>query len=394
MKERTTGLQYRPINWAGCDRVLIIVALALVLLGIVMVTSASIAVSDQAYGKAFYYLYRQLFYFFIALFVCLITLRIPIAWWQQMAKPLLFFGILLLMIVLVPFIGREVNGSRRWLPFGLFNIQPSEIVKIILILYLAGYLTKNLHIVRQKLTGFVKPVVLVIFLMGLLILEPDYGSAVVLFVTAMSMIFLAGARLSALIIFFSTCATAVIFIGMMQPYLLSRLNCFLNPWANPFDCGYQLTQSMIAFGRGHWFGVGLGNSVQKLYYLPEAVTDFIYAILAEELGLVGTLTVIILFVIFIIRAMNIGKKAEQIKQYFHAYVAYGIGMLFAFQVFFNIGVNTGLLPTKGLTLPLLSYGGSSLIASCFAVALLIRIDYEIKNLTFKSHRHDSMLGMR
>ncbi len=373
------------IHILQCDRVVLFTTLALVLLGLVMVFSASVDISYRRYHNTFHYFNRQLIYCAAAFFLALVTIRIPMSWWQKMSMPLLLLGVFLLLIVLVPFIGHEVNGSRRWLNFGFFNVQPSEMVKIVLILYLSAYLAKHLNEVREKLSGFLRPLIIVMFLMALLVVEPDYGSAAVIFATAMGVIFLAGARLSALITFFVVCFATVTSIGLMQPYLLSRLNCFVSPWADPFNCGYQLTQSMIAFGRGHWFGLGLGNSVQKLAYLPEAVTDFIYAILAEELGVFGSITVIALFGVLIMRAMLIGKAAEQIRQYYHAYVAYGIALLLAFQVFFNIGVNTGLLPTKGLTLPLLSYGGSSLIASIFAIALLIRIDYEVKNLLNKSH---------
>jgi len=282
----------------------------------------------------------------------------------------------LLVLVLIPGIGREVNGSRRWLPLGYMNLQSSEVAKFCVLIYFAGYLVRRQDEVRNQWKGFIKPIVVLSMMIVLLLREPDFGAVVVIVTACLGMIFLGGVKLTQFLVLIVVSSAAVVVMAISSPYRMQRLICFINPWEEPFDCGYQLTQSLIAFGRGEWIGTGLGNSVQKLFYLPEAHTDFVFAILAEELGLVGGLVVIALFVLLVGRIMLIGRRSEVAGQHFSAYVAYGVGIIISTQVFINIGVNAGLLPTKGLTLPFISYGGTSLMLSFWLVVLLLRIDYD------------------
>ena len=281
-----------------------------------------------------------------------------------------------MIIVLIPGIGKHVNGSARWLGAGPISIQVSEFMKLAMILYLASYLVRHREEVHERLIGFIKPLLILIIICILLLKEPDFGAATVILATSLGMMFLAGARLGQFMGLLVLSLTAFSILAISSPYRLQRLTSFLNPWANPFDSGYQLTQSLIAFGRGNWFGVGLGESIQKLFYLPEAHTDFVFAILTEELGLLGALFLIATYALLTIRIFMIGRRAQELQYDFAAYVAYGIGLWISLQVLINFGVNTGLLPTKGLTLPFMSYGGSSLLISCVAISILIRIDYE------------------
>jgi len=284
----------------------------------------------------------------------------------------------LLLLVLVPGIGKVVNGSARWIDLGFFNLQPSELAKIFVVIYLATYLERHLEEVREKWSGFLKPLLVIGAAAILLQLEPDHGALVILMLTGFCMIFLAGVKLHRFIVMLVLCGGAVTFLALTEPYVIVRFSSYLNPWAaeNVYGGSYQLTQALIAFGRGEWFGVGLGNSIQKLYFLPEAHNDFVLAIIGEELGLFGVSIVVVLFCLLVYLAFSIGKAAERKGSLFSAFFAYGLGLLFAGQAMINIGVNTGLLPTKGLTLPFLSYGGASLIVSCFMIALLVRIQYE------------------
>ena len=284
----------------------------------------------------------------------------------------------LLALVLVPGVGHEVNGSSRWINLGFYNLQPSEMAKLFMVFYLAAYLERRRDEVIGTWTGFLKPMLLLVLAIVLLHFEPDHGAMVIMIGTCFSMIFLAGAKLQRFALVLLVCVAGVVALAIMKPYVLDRFESFMNPWAAEYVYGegYQLTQALIAFGRGGWFGEGLGNSIQKLYFLPEAHTDFVLAIVAEEFGLLGVSVVIGLFIALIAQAFSIGKKVEVTGDLFPAYVAYGIAMLFACQVLINVGVNIGLLPTKGLTLPFLSYGGNSLLVSCFMVAILVRIQYE------------------
>ena len=354
-------------------------ALALLALGLVMVSSASITIAERELNQPFYFLLRQTAYVGVGLLLGAAVLRIRLVYWEKLGPLLLIFGMTLLVLVLIPGIGKQVNGSIRWLGFGPINLQPSELIKLFVVVYLAGYLVRRGEAVSSSAHAFFKPMGILAVIALLLLMEPDFGATVVILTTTLGMMFLGGVRLwqFGMLIAFASVAMAV--LALSSPYRLQRLSTFLNPWADPFNSGFQLTQALIAFGRGEWFGVGLGGSIQKLFYLPEAHTDFLFAVLAEELGLFGAVTVIALFALLIWRAFSIGRVAEQAGNRFAAMLAYGLGMWIALQAFINIGVNMGVLPTKGLTLPLMSYGGSSIVASCIAIALLMRVNYEVTN---------------
>jgi cell division protein FtsW len=352
--------------------------LALAALGLVMVASASITLAERELGQPFYFAIRQ------GIFVCLGALigvavyRVQLRWLQQGDLVLLVGGLALLVAVLIPGVGHEVNGSVRWINTGLFRLQVSEPAKLMILIYLASYLARHGEEVRTHIFGFIKPLGLLILAASLLLLEPDFGATVVLLATAMGMIFIAGVRLLQFSGVLGLVGLALAGMAVSSPYRMERLTTFLNPWADPFNSGFQLTQSLIAIGRGEWFGVGLGAGIQKLFYLPEAHTDFVFAVLAEELGLLGVFIVIALYVLLVWRAFAIAVQAEKAGNGFAALLAYGIGIWLSLQSFINMGVNMGLLPTKGLTLPLMSYGGSSMVVMWVAVALLLRIDYETR----------------
>lgn len=361
----------RPIYM---DYWLLGVSLALLAIGLVMVASASVSIAEKQMGEPLYYFWRQLSYAAVGLLLGWLVFRVKIEAWQQINPGLLMFGFFLLVLVLIA--GKEVNGSLRWISFGAVNLQPSELMKVFVVMYLAGYLVRRGDEVRATAKGFLKPMIVLSFIGILLLMEPDFGAAFVIAMTAMGMMFIGGVRIRQFGLLFLLMAIGFAVVAYSSPYRLERLTCFLNPWADPFDCGFQLTQSLIAFGRGEWLGVGLGASIQKLFYLPEAHTDFLFAVLAEELGLLGGLVVIILFATLVWRAFLIGKQALQNKQRYAGFLAYGLGLLIGLQAFINIGVNMGMLPTKGLTLPLMSYGGSSVVVTCMACAVLLRISFE------------------
>jgi cell division protein FtsW len=329
------------------DPVLTIAFISLLTIGLIMVASSSISVADRNFSNPFYYLQRQL-----------------------------VFVAMVLVLVLVPGLGKTVNGSTRWLPLGIINLQVSELVKLFVVVYVSGYLVRHGDAVRSSLSGFLKPMVTVGFVGLLLLMEPDFGATVVIMGTVLGMTFLAGARFFQFISFVFIFVCAALLLVVTSPYRMQRITSFANPWADPFDSGFQLTQSLIAVGTGGWFGTGLGGSVQKLFYLPESHTDFLFAVLSEELGFVGVFIVVMLYGILFFRSFKIASQAEDAGNYFAAYMAYGIGIWLSMQAIINMGVNIGLLPTKGLTLPLMSYGGSSLIVCCIAVGLLMRIHYE------------------
>lgn len=348
--------------------------LTLLSIGLIMVGSASISIADREMQEPFYYLWRQGLYLLVGLFSASVVMRIRIYRWEQLGPALLTFGIFSLLSVLI--VGHEVNGSLRWISFGWIQIQPSEFMKLFVIIFLAGYFVKYADEVRTSLKGFLKPMILLSVIAILLLMEPDFGAAAVIAITALGMMFLGGVRLRQFAVLFVLMAIAFTVVAYSEPYRIERLSCFLNPWADPYDCGFQLTQSLIAFGRGDWVGVGLGSSIQKLFYLPEAHTDFLFAVLAEELGLIGGLLVIFLFALIVWRAFSIGRHAMLIDDRYHGFLAYGLGLHIGLQAYINIGVNMGVLPTKGLTLPLMSYGGSSMLATCVACAMLLRIANE------------------
>lgn len=367
----------RKINFEY-DRWILICSIALVAIGLLMVASSSIVISDEQHGYPFYYVLRQGIFLSIGLFLAYFVLRVPLSLWQKMSGYLLLGCLVLLVAVLIPGIGHQVNGSWRWIRLGPLSMQISELAKLAVIIYLASYLLRHDAAVRTQIIGFVKPLLLLVIIAGLLLLEPDFGATAVIVSTAMGMMFLAGVRLRQFVILLLIVVAILAFIAISSPYRLQRLTTFLNPWANPFGSGYQLTQSLIAFGRGGVLGVGLGNSVQKLFYLPEAHTDFLFAVLAEELGLVGELLVICLFGVLVWRALDIGSRAQKAGNMFAAQLAYGFSLWIGFQAMVNIGVNAGILPTKGLTLPLMSYGGSSMMVNCIVIAILLRIAHEMK----------------
>jgi len=358
------------------DRGLLISASALLALGLLMVASASMVISDRQYHFPFHYLFHQVMYLVVGIGFAAWALRRPIAFWQKSGVYLLIASILLLVAVLIPGIGRHVNGSARWIGIGPISFQVSELVKFSLIVFMAGYLVRREKEIRTSLRGFIKPMLLLGVVAVLLLLEPDFGATAVILSTVLVMMFLAGVQLRQFIVLLVLVVGALVVLAISAPYRLERLTTFLNPWANQFDSGYQLTQSLIAFGRGGIFGVGLGNSIQKLFYLPEAHTDFLFAVLAEELGLIGELVVLFLFAIVVTRALSIARQAQKAGRLFAAYLGYGIGFWLASQAMINIGVNAGVLPTKGLTLPLMSYGGSSMLISCVVIAVLLRIHHE------------------
>lgn len=358
------------------DLPLLLAAIALIAIGYVAMTSASVEFAAERYGDPFFHSIRYLVHLGLGLAVAFLAYQVPVAIWERTGWLWLLGGVMLLVLVLIPGIGREVNGSRRWLALGPLTLQCSEIVKACLILYLAGYLVRRQDELQAQWKGFIKPMAVLFAVTLLLMLEPDFGATVVAAGTAFGMIFLAGVRLWQFSLVILAAMAAMVTLVISEPYRMKRLTAYTDPWADQFDTGYQLTQALIAFGRGEWFGVGLGNSIQKLFYLPEAHTDFVFAIFAEEFGAVGALSVIALFGLVIARIMKIGRQAEKLGHLFGAYTAYGVALMISFQVFINIGVNTGLLPTKGLTLPFLSYGGSSLIVCCGLLAIVFRIHRE------------------
>mgnify|MGYP001812600055 FL=1 len=360
------------------DYWLMLSALSLALLGLVMVSSASITFADREIGRPFYYAIRQSLYIGFGVFVGVLVFKLRLADLERMGMTLLLLAFALLLLVLVPGVGVEVNGASRWINAGLFRLQVSEPAKLFFIIYLAGYLAKYGDEVRSQISGFLKPLGLLAIAAVLLLAEPDFGATVVLAAIVMGMIFMAGVKLYQFGGMLGLGAVLMAGMAVSSPYRMTRLKTFMDPWADPFDTGFQLTQSLIAIGRGEWFGVGLGASIQKLFYLPEAHTDFVFAVLAEELGLLGVCTIIVLYTILVWRAFSIAVQAAKANNLFASYLAYGLGIWFGLQSFINIGVNMGLLPTKGLTLPLMSYGGSSMVVMCTAVALLLRIDYETR----------------
>ena len=373
-KRVTAATEARPVN------TLLMVTLALMGIGLVMMTSASMDIGSSLANDPLYFFKRQVFFIGLGLLVMLVVMGVEMRVWYHSSPYLLLVATALLVLVLLPGVGTVVNGSARWIDLGFYRLQPSEMTKIFLIMYLAGYLSRRRDEVHADWAGFLKPMAILGLLVVLLYLEPDHGAMVILMATSFTMLFLAGARLHRFMLLVMGSFAAVAGLAIMKPHVISRLTSFLNPWADEYVYGegYQLTQALIAFGRGEWFGVGLGNSLQKLYFLPEAHTDFVLSIVAEETGLFGVGVVMSLFVVLIVQALKTGRGAEQQGAYFVAYVCYGIGMLFATQTFINFGVNTGLLPTKGLTLPFLSYGGNSLLISCFVMGVLMRAQFELQ----------------
>jgi cell division protein FtsW len=349
---------------------------ALLLIGLVMVASASIGISEKETGHAFHYFQRQLLFVVAGLIAAGIGLAVPTRIWEEYSVYLLGGAFLLLVVVLIPGIGYEVNGARRWIRLGFMNFQVSEAARVMLLMYVASYAVRRSDELRTDFKGFMTPVGVLAAAAVLLLCEPDFGAATVLFATGLGVLFLAGARVLHLLVPVVLGSAALGTLAVISPYRLRRLTGFLDPWGDPFNSGFQLVQSLIAIGRGEWFGVGLGSSVQKLFYLPEAHTDFVFAVLAEEFGFLGVVVVVALFALLVTRALNISREAARAGQTFQSYVAAAIGIWLGLQAFVNIGVNMGLLPTKGLTLPLLSYGGSSMLVTLGWIGVLLRIHHD------------------
>lgn len=359
------------------DRGILLVAATLLLLGIVIVSSASVPEGIAKFDNPYHFIIRHLIFTCIALVAGMLTLTIPIAQWHKHSALLLFAALALLIAVL--FIGHTVNGATRWIRIGPINIQAAEPAKLFFFAFFASYLMRRNEQVQESWRGILKPVAMLVIMAFLLALQPDLGTIIVLFVTTLAVMFLGGAKVVNFFVLVCSGLLLIVLMIISKEYRMRRIEAFLDPWADPFGSGYQLTQSLMAYGRGDWFGQGLGNSLQKLNFLPEAHTDFIVAILAEELGYVGVMTLLGLMFILVFKAMRLGNCCLQTKLPYHGYFAYSIGIWFSFQTLVNVGASAGMLPTKGLTLPLVSYGGSSLIIMAIAVAVLVRIDFEYRS---------------
>ncbi len=372
---------YAPVNMeADFDRTLFWIVLFLFGIGLVMVYSASIAIADAGRhasgGHPAYFLVRQAVFLVMGFFMGAIAFQVPMRTWQKMALYLFAVAAVLLVLVLIPGIGREVNGSRRWLSLFVINLQPSEFMKLCVVIYAADYTVRKAAYMQDLKKGFL-PMFLVMFVSGFLLLqEPDFGAFAVITAIAMSALFLGGMNWKLFVGLIGMLLIGFVLLIWTSPYRMKRVVGFMDPWSDPFGKGYQLSHALIAIGRGEWFGVGLGGSVEKLFYLPEAHTDFLLAVIGEELGFAGIAAVIGLFAWLVIRAFSIGRTAASLERYFPALVAQGIGIWLGVQTIINLGVNMGVLPTKGLTLPLLSFGGSGIVSNCIALAMLFRIDFE------------------
>jgi cell division protein FtsW len=368
---------------AEFDQGLLWTTALLIGLGLVMVYSASIAIAEgsRATGnQPAYFLLRHGLFVAVSLVAAVVAFQIPSRWWQQAAPFLFLFGVGLLILVLVPGVGREVNGSQRWISLTFVTVQPSEFMKLFAVIYAADYTVRKAAHMASFRKGFLPMFIVMLVVGGLLLREPDFGAFVVITVIALGILFLGGMNWK---LFAGLLGLLIVgFVGLIlaSPYRLQRVVGFMDPWADPYGKGYQLSHALIAFGRGEWLGVGLGASVEKLFYLPEAHTDFVLAVIAEELGFLGVAAILLAFIWIVTRAFMIGRRAASLERHFSALVAQGIGLWIGVQAIINIGVNTGMLPTKGLTLPLVSFGGSALLATCCALAMLLRVDWENRQL--------------
>jgi cell division protein FtsW len=351
------------------DRIMLICWVAILALGTVMVASASVAISQGL-------LIRHGVFLAASLAALVVVLCVPLAWWRGGHRLAWLAAVGLCALVLLPGIGVEVNGARRWIGLGAFSLQAAEVCKFLLLIYLAGYLDRFHGAVADDPQALLRPLGMLGALCALLLMQPDFGTAVVLAVTTGGLLFVAGARLRHFLLIVAAGGLLIGLLAVVQPYRLERLITFVDPWQFAFGSGYQLTQALIAFGRGEVFGLGLGEGIQKLFYLPEAHNDFIFAVIAEELGLVGALTVLVLFAVLVLRILRLGRGALASGETFSGYLVYGVGLLLGVQCLINLGVNTGVLPTKGLTLPFVSYGGNSLVVSCAMLGLVLRAQIE------------------
>lgn len=365
------------------DLLLIWSAVGLLLIGLVMVYSSSIAIAEGSRftgNQSHYFLLRHAVFLAVGIGTGLVAFQLPMTQWQRLAPALFVSGVVLLIVVLIPGVGREVNGAQRWLALGPVNLQPSELMKVFAAIYAADYTVRKLDVMGSFKRGFLPMTVVILFVGFLLLSEPDFGAFVVITAIAFGVLFLGGVniRVFALLGVFALIGFMVLI--WTSPYRRERIFGFMDPWQDAFGKGYQLSHALIAFGRGEWFGVGLGGSVEKLFYLPEAHTDFLLSVIAEELGFAGVVVIVGLFAVLVQRAFVIGREAIKLERYFSGLVAQGIGLWMGVQSFINMGVNMGLLPTKGLTLPLMSFGGSGIVANCLALAILLRIDWEVRQM--------------
>lgn len=370
--ENTTA----PKSSVVFDRTFVVLAFVMYMIGLVMVASSSMPVAERLFNNPFHFVIRHTIYIVLSLGIAGVALQVPMAWWQKNSGYLLMFGISLLVTVLL--VGRTVNGSTRWIVVGPITVQAAEPAKLFFFCYLAAYLVRRRDQVMEDWKGFAKPLLVFAVLAGLLLRQPDLGTIIVMFVTTFGLLFLAGAKLWQFISLASVGVALLSLLAIFEPYRWRRITSFLDPWEDPFGSGYQLTQSLMAYGRGEVFGQGLGNSIQKLEYLPEAHTDFVMAVLAEEFGFIGIALILVLSMVLVFKALMLGRKALAKEKYFEGFFAYAIGIWMCFQAAVNVGASAGIVPTKGLTMPLISYGGSSMIIMTLAVVILIRIDHELR----------------
>ena len=361
------------------DKSVSILGLSLILIGAIAVSSSSIEYAAKYFGSPWHYTLRHVFYIIFSLSIGFFVYIIPVRFWFDTSVFWLLVAIALLMFVLIPGVGREINGSQRWLPLGVISFQPSEFAKFAIITFLSGYLVRHNESISRDWFSFLKPVLVTLAMAVLLLMEPDFGAAVIVIGTVSTMLFLAGVRLIHFFCVAAVAAGALTILAVSAPYRVQRLVAYVDPWSDPYANGYQLVQSLIAFGRGDWFGVGLGNSIQKLFYLPEAHTDFIFAIWAEESGAIGALLVMLIYAGLVARIIWIGWQSGQVSNFFGAHFCNGFAILIFGQAVINIGVTMGLLPTKGMTLPLISWGGTSLLVTVVMLSIVLRIEQDIKS---------------
>ena len=367
------GELYRNYHFKDFDWGIIFSVFFFTLFGIVMVSSVSLPTMDGSFSITLSHLSKIL----IALTIFLLIFRFPISFWSKIDIQILLISFFLLFLVYMPIIGQEVNGANRWIRVFGFSFQPSELMKFALIIYISSYCSRRLEEFKEKWLGFWKPILVVVMAISLILFEPDLGSSAVIFVVALSIMFIAGAPMKHLLLIFSLGMSVFVVMILAVPWRMKRILSFMNPWETYQEEGWQLSHSLIAFGRGDWFGVGLGESLQKLHYLPDAQTDFIFAIIAEEMGLLFCILLVMLFSFLIFKCFYIGRLARHAQYYLGSYIAYGAGICIALHVFINIGVSSGMLPTKGITLPFISFGGTNLLLMFALVALVLRINFEI-----------------
>ncbi len=370
--------QIFDFDFSKLDYLLISLFVLLGFIGLLVLTTASVHFSDSLYGKPTYILNKQLFHLFLGLIFLITIFLIPLNFWSQFDRWLLALGILLLILVFIPGIGVEVNGSNRWIRIFGFSLQPSEIMKFLSILYISTYCVRRIELVQNDLFSFIRPAVLLVSIISLILIQPDLGASAVIFASALGVLFVAGVPIRQFIVVFLIGLFGIALLITYVPWRWERIISFVDPWSDPFDTGYQLTLSLMSIGRGDWFGVGLGESLMKMGYLPDAHTDFIFSILIEELGLLTGILIMGMLFGICFRIFLIGRQSLQRRNYFGFFFCFGAAILIGLHVFINVGVATGLLPTKGLTLPLFSAGGTNILIMCSMIGLILRIDYENK----------------